>query len=549
MKKTLPYLFVFFLYIACFGQDKPEPTNQLENTEILIEKYKKITFPTLNKITEKANTSKKQINSLEPSKYDFAEHPLLLPNIETKIKVPAIKDANQIAQYPHFVRFGLGNYLTTFAEGYVRTNAIKALQSSLHVKHVASVFGPLAYSGSSSNLIKGEVRYAMEKNILAFKTSYQRTGIRYYGYGINKPTNDKKDSIFQAYNNLQASITFAKIDTNTKWFYNFDCNYNYLNSKKNTVSENDINLKSSVAYEIDEFKKIKVDIGVNLLILAFPKSCNRSIYYINPVFEYKINDKLSVNGGFKVYYNQDTSKNIKNVRLYPHLDAAYNVTEKLKIYTMFSGGIIKNSYLTLVNENPFFGNNVSLSHTNQKINIMAGIKGTPIRYVYTNFSVGYQNVRNLALFTPSVSDSAKFDATFANGNIFNIIGEISFQKSEKFSLGLKAGYNGYSMANNEKAWLRPNFEAALLANYQLSKKIDFYLETYCLAGLHSKNFVTNVARELNTIVDINLKTNYKINDRLAIYFNIYNILGSKYERFVNYPVKSINFVGGFTFSF
>ncbi len=548
MKKNILLICLFFLISICFAQDKPEPTNQLENTEIVVEKSKKITFPVLNKVTEKANSSKNQINTLDPVKYNFVEHPLLVPNVETKIKVPAIKDAAQIKQYPHFVRLGMGNYLTTYAEGYMTSNATKPLQASIHGKHFASAFGPVAFAGNSQNNIKGEVRYAMKKNLLSFKTSYARTGFRYYGYST-RPTDNFKDTIFQAYNNLQNSISLTKIDTNSTWFYDFNCSFNYTNSKKFLISEKDILLKSTINYALDEFKKIKIDFGANLLLLSNLKSYNRSIYYVQPLFEYKVNDKLTIDAGFRLFYNQDTSKNIRNLRLYPHLDISYLISEKMKLYTVFSGGTLKNTYNSFTNENPFLSNQLTISHTNQKINATLGIKGTPFRYFYFNTYFGYQNVRNLGLYSPNRTDSARFDVSYANGSIYTASGEISFQKSEKFTLGLLAKYNGFSLDNNQKAWLRPQAEITFLANYQLSRKLSFYAETYVLAGLYSLNFVSKNERELNAIFDINLKTNYKINDRVAIYLNFYNILGSKYQRFVNYPVKSINFLGGFTISF
>lgn len=546
MRIFLSYIFVLLFFVNIFSQEKPEQNNQLENTEIVIEKYKKITFPELNKQTEKANVSKKQINTLEPQKYNFQEHQTMLPNIETKIKVPAIKDVSQQQQYPHFVRLGIGNYLTTYAEGYIVSNANKPLQASLNIRHLASAYGPVNFSGNSQNVIKGEARYHLKKHQISTQLGYQRTGVRFYA---RQPSENQKDTIFQAYNHLFGKFNITKIDTNATFKYEFNAKYNFLNSKKYSSIESDLVLNTNLSYKFDDFKVLKIDLGVNLLTLDQQNTYNRSIYHIRPVFEYIYNDKLTLRAGFGLFYSQDSAKNVKNVTIFPQLESEYSLSQQIKLFGILSGGLLKNSYLNTMNENPFLSNNLFLAHTNQKINILGGIKGSPIRYLYTQASIGFQSVRNLMLYAPSISDSSRFNLIYDNGTIFNVNGEIRFQKSEKFSLGLKANYYNYTLDNQTKAWMRPNFELAFLANYQLSKRMDFYLEAYSLGGLYAKNFISNSERNLPVILDLNLKTNYKLNDRLSVYAYVFNILGNKFERFVNYPVKSINFIGGLTFSF
>lgn len=551
MKIIITFLFVFFLYLSVFAQIAPEPNNQLENTEIVIEKNKKIIFPELNKVTEKANISKKQINTLEQQKYSFIEHPSLLPNVESKVRVPAIKETSELGNRPHFIKLGFGNYLTTFAEGYVSSNSLKPWQLSLHAKHFASATGPLDFSGNSMNGIKTEARYAFKKSILRWNFGYNRVGFRFYGYGNNKPNESFKDTLFQAYNYLNTNLYFSKIDTNSKWFYNSFVKFNFMNSKKFVNTEQDLNIQTNISYEIDEFKKVNFDVNANLILNSIPQTNDRSIYKFKPTFEYKFNDKLKFNFGFALFYNKikDTLNIEKKIRLYPHIDAEYNVLENIKIYGIMSGGTIKNSYSDLSLENPFLSNQLSLAHSNQKFIFTLGMKGALSRIFYSNISFSYQNVDNLLLYAPSMSDSSRFNTVYNQGSILNANGEIRFQKSEKFSIGLKLNYNSFSLQNNQKAWLRPNFEAALVSNFVVSKRLDFYAEAFVLEGLYSKNFISGNERKLNTIVDINIKSNYKLNNRLSIYLYLFNILGNKYERFINYPIKSINFVGGLTISF
>lgn len=542
------YLLTFLIPISLFAQT-PEPVNHLENTEIIIEKSKKIVFPEINKQSEKANISKKQINTLEAPKYQFKEHPTLLPSFEPKIKVPAIKEEEKAQKFPFFLRLGGGNYATSLAEGYVVSNQNKPLQASLHAKHLASGNGPVDFSGNSINKIKGNARYLFKKSILAFDAEYMRRGNRFYGYGLNKPSENQKDTIYQAYNQINTNLSFLKNDTTSKFQYQFETGINYIQDKKFSNNENQIYLGTNLSYQIDDFSELKINTNYTNIIFNKSSSYNRSIFNFRPIYERIINDKLTVKGGFNIAYSADTSKEVKNVRFFPVLSAEYAVTEKLITYAKIEGGILKNTLADFSLQNPQLEKELNLAHTNEKFNGKIGIKGTPIRYFYTHISIGYQNQSNIGLFVPSNLDSAKFNLKYANGTIFNNNIEIKFQKSQTFSIGVKSNYNLYNLVGNEKAWHRPSIEALLYINYQFFNKLSFQFETFYIGGIEAKNFVSNREKQLNPIIDLNLKTNYKLNERLAIFLYVYNFLGNKYERFVNYPVKSINIVGGLTLSF
>lgn len=542
------FLLLFFTQILIFAQ-APEPTNQLENTEIIIEKNKKIVFPEINKQSEKANISKKQINTLEPPKYEYKEHPTLLPSVEPKIKVPAIKDEQKAQKHPFFLRLGGGNYATTFGEGYVVSNQNKPLQASMHAKHLASGTGPVDFSGASLNKIKGNARYLFKKSILALDAEYMRRGSRFYGYGINKPSENQKDTIYQAYNQFNTNLSFGKNDTTSKFQYQFETGANILQDIKFRNNENQIYLGAKTAYQIDDFSEVKINANYTNITFSNSSSYNRSLFNFRPIYERIINDKITVSGGFNITYSADTSKEVKNVRFFPVAGVEYALTDKLTSYATIEGGILKNTFDDFSMQNPHLDRNINLSHTNEKFNGKIGLRGTPIRYFYTNVSVGYQNQTNLGLFVPTTTDSARFNLKYTSGTIFNNTIEIKFQKSEVFSIGIKSNYNLYNLAGNEKAWHRPSIEALLYFNYQLFNKLSFQFEGFYLGGIIAKNFVSNREVELSPIVDLNLKTNYKLNDRLAIFLYVYNITANNYERFMNYPVKRINIVGGLTLSF
>ena len=55
--------------------------------------------------------------------------------------------------------------------------------------------------------------------------------------------------------------------------------------------------------------------------------------------------------------------------------------------------------------------------------------------------------------------------------------------------------------------------------------------------------------KLPACLDMNLGLEYRYNDRISAFINFNNFTASKYQIWNNFPVQSINILGGATFSF
>ena len=55
--------------------------------------------------------------------------------------------------------------------------------------------------------------------------------------------------------------------------------------------------------------------------------------------------------------------------------------------------------------------------------------------------------------------------------------------------------------------------------------------------------------KLNPFIDMNLMAEYRYNKRVSAFIQFNNFTAKKYQFWTNYPVQSINILGGVTFSF
>ena len=175
-------------------------------------------------------------------------------------------------------------------------------------------------------------------------------------------------------------------------------------------------------------------------------------------------------------------------------------------------------------------------------------------YVQLNARVAYQNYRNLYFYNNSPLNPAKFELVYDDGvtNVLNFYTEASFNYSDEIRLGVKADYNNYNTASLEHPFHRPELMASVYGTYNFYDKILFNSELYYIGssfGQVTRPDGTVELRETDTIVDLNLKADYRFTNNFTVFLMANNLFGKKYERFVNYPGKSLNLIGGVTYSF
>ena len=133
------------------------------------------------------------------------------------------------------------------------------------------------------------------------------------------------------------------------------------------------------------------------------------------------------------------------------------------------------------------------------------------------------------------------------------------QELEKLKISAKGEYFIYSPSNFSRAWQKPEFILTLSSILDLSDKIvlksDFYLvgkrevfsysEPESIYELEDDKFIYS----LPTFVDMNISAEYRYNKKVSAFIQFNNFTAKKYQYWQNFPVQSINILGGVTISF
>jgi len=534
------------------AQVRIDDNGDIENTEIVIEKNKKIVFPEIQKKFEKIVLPQKKVNT-DPKEYQFKELQAPVADIDTKIKISTIKDDMAAKNKMNYVRGGLGNYLTTYLEGQLLMKNNPSYQVGLHARHFGSILGPVANSLTSSNAVEANAKYFFPKAVLSASAEYARTVVNYYGYNqsaINNDDSKLKDSIYQVYQQFGIRTELTQVDTLTKIQYNLKANYfQFGNRYKN--SENEFEIAGTAAYELDKSSKLRIGTHVSATSYADAKeSLGRYLFTIRPEYERKLlGDKLIVRGGLNFAYENDTLANSNRAHIYPVLNAEYQLLSKLNLYAGLDGGMEKNLYRTFVNQNPFLGLTPTLLHTNKAYEFYAGLRGNITNTIHFKTTLSYIAYQNLSFYVNKATDNSKFDIHYDNAKVVKWKTELGYEPLQTVKLGLRATYFNYQTDTLRQAWHRPTFDATAYASYNMFNKIWFTTEIYYMAGIKAKDVKTGTQINLNDIVDINISANYKINDRFSVFAYFYNILSQNYQRYYLYPSKGITVMGGLAFTF
>lgn len=226
----------------------------------------------------------------------------------------------------------------------------------------------------------------------------------------------------------------------------------------------------------------------------------------------------------------------------------------LLLYAGLGGDLERVTLYQLTQENPWLAPNAQVADINKGLEVYGGMQANIANYVQLNARVAYQNYRNLYFYNNSTIDPAKFDLVYDDGvtNVLNFYTEASFNYSDEIRLGVKADYNRYNTASLEQPFHRPELMASVYGTYNFYDKILFNSELYYIGssfGRITQQDGTTVLRETDNIVDLNIKADYRFTNNFTVFLMANNLFGQKYERFVNYPGKSLNLIGGVTYSF
>jgi hypothetical protein len=478
--------------------------------------------------------------------------------------------------YENYVSAGFGNYTSPLFDAFVHYGDPKYNDFGVFLNYFSSEGGikDVVLNDNFSNA-KADIYYKQYERGFDWKINagYKRFQTNYYGL----PTDVIYDEMMlnsidekQVYNTIYfgGDINFddSIFQGGTIEFMNF---LDYYDS-----NEYRFFAKSNLEYPIST-EIIKGEILVDYVNGKFmhnyfnPNPIKYSFATIgaNPSFEV-LRTNLSVNLGVKLYYTFDMENSTNQFKAYPNVTASFQVVEDIFIVMAgVTGDLIQNTYKDFVEENPFVSPTLDILQTDQQYKAYLGAKGKLASNIGYHFNANYSSEKDKPLYLQNqtlTNGIIPVNESYQAGNSFKVVyddiqtinafGELNFDASKEINLALGINYANYNTTEQLKAWNLPEITATISGDYKaknwyVGTKIFFNGETFDYVIPFAELPENGTVVKNKSYIDLNFNGGYIFNDRLSAFVKLNNVLGESYNRFVNYPVQSIQVLGGITYKF
>lgn len=493
-------------------------------------------------------------------KYGITSTPMFPKYEVTPISAAKMQNEPLTKIYRSLLKVGYGPiYNMPYGEAWFNSTRSRDMAYGVHYKHFSSMSAlkDAGYSGFADNEAELFGKKFYKKHTLSGDFNYKHNMMHYYGFDTKENTITDKKYTKQAFQLFAPSVKLQSHYTDSSKI-NHVINLSYYNlSDIYNASENNIKLNTDLNTYINK-ESFHVNILADYYNHKKPNdTLNDFIFSLNPYFEAN-GKKWHADLGLTASVDAFDGKS--KFYFYPQLNAYFDVYDGIIIpYAGVSGGLNKNSYRSLSNENPFINPNVHYANTHNKLNVFGGLRGNLSSETSYDAKVSYGLFDSLHYFMidyagdPTHIDN-KFKVVYDNTSLLTVGGSVKYQYKEKIHFIAKGNYYLYSPKNLEKAYHKPNFDLTLGGLYNLKSKILIKADVFVIGNQwalskdkETGDSITYKPVLLNNIVDCNLGAEYRYSKMLSFFVNFNNIANMRYMRWEKYPTQRFNMMLGLTF--
>ena len=524
-------------------------------------------------------------DTLTPSSpaFDYPVNPKRFVSSFDVTPIKAIKriEESSVVNGKNYLKTGFGNYLTTYFEGMGTLADQKNYFAGIHLKHLSSQ-GHLknkGYSGVSNNAVSVFGSELFQKSSLHGNVDLTRDVIHFYGFSPDtSQVPHAENNIRQRFGNMNAKVRWVSNKTDAGLMkYNAGLEVNTLRELKSDyfvqnhgITENNFIADADASVPIGKFiYGFKTLVDYNHDKIDSLKN-GQAIVTLNPKVT-KTGNAWKLTTGTDLTFQPRKNEN-NQLKLYPRIysDIHLDVRVYEDIFSLFGeikGGVVKNNFKNLSDENPFMSSNSNLIYSDNTIELVAGSKGAISKQTVWLLKGSFASVKDMPFFvnTWNYGLNNKFYVIYDDVEVLNFHGELTYRISSDLNLFLKGDYFHYA-TNISKPWHKPSLEILGSAEYKLGKlsffkpleKGEFFVRGDVLfAGTRWAEQIINdpvnsfvfVPVKLKSYADCNISVDYRRSEKISFFVNLNNIGFSQYQRWLNYPVQKLNVLGGLTYSF
>ncbi|WP_306352827.1 TonB-dependent receptor [Flavobacterium sp. '19STA2R22 D10 B1'] len=522
-------------------------------------------------LDDEDNTKKEEI------KYNIFSFPVASTFTPAKGKAANVDKSKQEKLFNNFASIGIGNYGTLNAELFVTENLNRNEYVGGMLRHQSSQGGIKEvdlndkFYNTQLDLTYGNQQQNMSWNA---DLGYQHQIYNWYGLPKEFVTFDPAtvDAIApeQTYHTFYVG---GRLETKESLFNEVTLQYKRFWDAKGSA-ENRFFVKPSLEFDILG-EKIKTLFVVDYVGGTFERNyfTAEALKYgytnigIQPSFVIQ-RDDLSINLGAGIFYSMDNQNSRNKFYVYPQVTASYKVVGDLMIaYAGAEGKLRQNSYRDLMTENQFISPTIGIAPTDQQYDLYVGLKGKLANNIGYNVRGSLLNEKNKALFMSNTYaiGAAPLEEGYMYGNSFNVVyddvrtvslfGELKFDMSKAFSLGVNGTFNSFKTDRLEEAYNLPEFKFGANMDVKITEKW-FAGANVFFVGERKDMFSTSTSISqmaqtvtLDSYFDANLHVGYQYNERLTAFLRANNLANQAYQKWMNYPVQQFQIVVGASYKF
>jgi len=573
MRAQIKYIFTGLLLLSITFGFAQRTQNDTINTGV-IDVVKPYT-PTISdafKVKEVPALDDETTETKKDIKYNIFSFPVASTFTPAKGKAAKVEKRAAAKLFDNYATLGVGTYTTIVGEVYLNHAISRNENIGGYVSHHSSAGGidGVSFDDNFSNS-KLNLNYSSRLRDLAWHVSggFQHQMYNWYGVPESQISQAQANNIdtghafFDAYFGGDVTFEDTYINSGSLLFRRFGDNQG--------SGENRFIAKARVDIPINDIE-ISTDFKIDYLGGAFNQNyaATETIDYgnfqvgLSPTYQLK-QDDLTLDLGVSLYYANDKASSSNNIYVYPNIRATYRlVNDVLIAYGGLKGDLIQNSYHGFANQNPFVSPTLFIRPTDQLYNAYVGLKGKLSSHMSYNVSGRYIADRNRALFRNNEITLTSNPYTFGNSfgvvyddiNTFGVAGEINVDVNRNFKLGIKAEYFSYITDNEAEAWNLPDIKGSLFLDYQIDENWFAGANLFYMGARKDQFFLndgvtitTPFTVTLDSFFDANAHVGYHVNQQLSVFAKANNIANNAYQKWQNFPVQSIQFLGGATYKF
>ena len=533
-----------------------DEAGELESREIVIEKVREITLRKANRNFEKIPPRAAE-NIKAPMTYDFQSFSFQAPQVTTQMRPLKLKQETSRDIHGGYLRLGYGNYSSPLLEAYLNTRKDKNKLLGAYLYHHSSGKGPIdgKNSGSGTTGISLAGSSFSDAIALSGNVGFENRTTHFYGYPVEVPVD--RDTLKQSYNifRLAGAISNAK---NSDFAYKLGAGFSYL-SDKFDARETEAGLNFGASYEIDDDSKIalKADYTVITRKDAHIDAKPRSLFVVNPTYNFPAAEGLTLSVGFVVAFEND-SIDSKDIHVYPDVKATYPLSPTVDAVAFLTGGIEKVSLQTLSYENLWLAPDIAIFHTNKTIDFGVGLNARLGNKVSAHAGLGLTTLKNLYSYVNGYPgnvdgfvDQSKFYTQYDKGTVkrTNLYAALSYAQSEQVKFMLRGDFYGYGAGDLDEVYHRPTSKLTANASYNIYQKIILSADLIAQGGMKAYDATQDKTVKLDGAFDLNAKAEYLFSPTFSAFVQLNNITSNKYPLYLHYPVRAFQALAGITWSF